>query len=46
MAAAEPSRTVTDADVVLGRLDPNRFAGGKHQLDAACAATAVDKADR
>ena len=36
--------TVTDADVVLGRLDPNYFAGGSIQLDAARAVTAVDKA--
>src|SRR5689334_16028473 len=36
--------TVTDADVVLGRLDPNYFAGGSIKLDAARAATAVDKA--
>ncbi|MBV8509301.1 MAG: hydantoinase/oxoprolinase family protein, partial [Xanthobacteraceae bacterium] len=39
---AEP--TVTDADVVLGRLDPNYFAGGSIKLDAPRAATAVDKA--
>jgi N-methylhydantoinase A len=26
--------TVTDADVVLGRIDPNDFAGGSMQLDA------------
>ena len=36
--------TVTDADVVLGRLDPNYFAGGSIKLDAARAITAVDKA--
>jgi N-methylhydantoinase A len=36
--------TVTDADVVLGRLDPNYFAGGSIKLDAARAVTAVDKA--
>ena len=34
--------TVTDADVVLGRIDPTRFAGGKIVLDAALAATAVE----
>ena len=33
--------TVTDADVVLGRIDPARFAGGKISLDAARAAHAV-----
>jgi N-methylhydantoinase A len=36
--------TVTDADVVLGRLDPNYFAGGTIKLDASRAVTAVDKA--
>jgi N-methylhydantoinase A len=36
--------TVTDADVVLGRLDPNYFAGGSIKLDATRAATTVDKA--
>jgi N-methylhydantoinase A len=36
--------TVTDADVVLGRLDPNYFAGGSIKLDAARAVTTVDKA--
>ncbi|HVC59609.1 MAG TPA: hydantoinase/oxoprolinase family protein [Acetobacteraceae bacterium] len=33
--------TVTDADLVLGRIDPARFAGGKIVLDAARAADAV-----
>jgi len=33
--------TVTDADVVLGRIDPARFAGGKIALDAARAIAAV-----
>jgi N-methylhydantoinase A len=33
--------TVTDADVVLGRIDPTSFAGGKIALDAAGAAAAV-----
>jgi N-methylhydantoinase A len=33
--------TVTDADVVLGRIDPARFAGGKIAVDAASAADAV-----
>src|SRR5271165_2592228 len=33
--------TVTDADVLLGRIDPARFAGGKIALDPARAAQAV-----
>ena len=33
--------TVTDADVALGRIDPERFAGGKMRLDAAKAAGAL-----
>ncbi len=33
--------TVTDADVVLGRIDPARFAGGTMTLDGAAARTAV-----
>src|SRR5215216_5156619 len=33
--------TVTDADVVLGRLDPAAFLGGDMPLDAAAAAAAV-----
>jgi N-methylhydantoinase A len=33
--------TVTDADVVLGRLDPDAFAGGTMPLDAARARAAV-----
>ena len=33
--------TVTDADVVLGRIDPARFAGGKIALDAGLAEQAV-----
>jgi len=33
--------TVTDADVVLGRIDPTRFAGGKIALDPARAAAVV-----
>jgi N-methylhydantoinase A len=33
--------TVTDADVVLGRIDPVRFAGGKIALDPARAEDAV-----
>lgn len=35
--------TVTDANVVLGRIDPNNFLGGKMKLDAAAAHTAVEK---
>jgi N-methylhydantoinase A len=33
--------TVTDADVVLGRIDPARFAGGKIALDVSLAQRAV-----
>jgi N-methylhydantoinase A len=33
--------TVTDADLLLGRIDPENFAGGKILLDAAKARTAV-----
>ncbi len=35
--------TVTDADVVLGRIDPDGFAGGSITLDPEKAATAVAK---
>jgi len=35
--------TVTDADVALGRIDPERFAGGKMRLDAKSAAAALDR---
>ena len=35
--------SVTDADVVLGRIDPARFAGGKMPLDAGKAAAALGK---
>ena len=34
--------TVTDADVVLGYIDPNRFLGGRIPLDADAAARAID----
>jgi len=34
--------TVTDANVVLGRIDPGNFLGGSMKLDAAAAHTAVD----
>jgi N-methylhydantoinase A len=33
--------TVTDADLLLGRIDPENFAGGKIRLDPAKARTAV-----
>ena len=33
--------TVTDADVALGRIDPERFAGGKMRLDAKAATSAL-----
>ena len=33
--------TITDADVVLGRIDPGRFAGGKIALDVDAARRAV-----
>ncbi len=33
--------TVTDADVALGRIDPEAFAGGSLALDASAAATAI-----
>lgn len=35
--------TVTDADIVLGYLDPDAFLGGSMSLDAAAAAHAVDE---
>jgi N-methylhydantoinase A len=38
---AEP--TVTDADLVLGYLDPNYFLGGKMQLDLDSARKALDR---
>jgi N-methylhydantoinase A len=34
--------TVTDADLVLGRLRPDRFAGGRISLDERAAAKAID----
>jgi N-methylhydantoinase A len=34
--------TVTDADVVLGRIRPDRFAGGRIALDVKAAAKAID----
>ena len=35
--------TVTDADVVLGLLDPDNFLGGDMKLDRAAAAVAMDR---
>ena len=35
--------TTTDADLVLGYLDPDNFAGGSMQLDRQAAATALQK---
>ena len=35
--------TVTDADVVLGAVDPQRFAGGTIHLDAARSAKAIEQ---
>jgi N-methylhydantoinase A len=41
LGGTEP--TVTDADVVLGRIDPDSFAGGTIALDGAAARAAIDK---
>lgn len=35
--------TVTDANVVLGRIDPARFLGGRMQIDAAGARQAIER---
>jgi N-methylhydantoinase A len=35
--------TVTDADVVLGRIDPDVFAGGRLQIDARSARQAMER---
>jgi N-methylhydantoinase A len=35
--------TVTDADVILGRIDPTNFAGGRIQLDASRASSAIGR---
>lgn len=35
--------TVTDADLVLGIIDPKTFLGGRMQLDAAAAETAIEE---
>ena len=40
LGGTEP--TVTDANVVLGRLDPGNFLGGEMELDVAAAEAAVD----
>jgi N-methylhydantoinase A len=37
------SATVTDANVVLGRIDPLRFAGGTVRLDASLARAAIER---
>ena len=37
---AEP--TVTDADVTMGKIDPDRFAGGKVTIDSTLATRAID----
>ncbi len=39
LGGTEP--TVTDANVVMGRIDPVGFAGGSMQLDAAAAGTSI-----
>jgi len=41
LGGREPA--VTDADVVLGRLQPQSFAGGRMQLDSAAAERAVNQ---
>ena len=35
--------TVTDADIVLGRIDPRRFAGGEVKLNETLSTNAVDQ---
>jgi N-methylhydantoinase A len=35
--------TVTDADLMLGRIDPGAFAGGSLALDASAAGAAIDR---
>ena len=34
--------TITDADIVLGRIDPRRFAGGKISLDVAASGQSIE----
>ena len=41
LGGTEP--TVTDANLVLGRIDPNNFLGGARKLDAAKAREAVER---
>lgn len=41
LGGTEP--TVTDANLVLGRLDPERFAGGAMRLDLAAARAAIEE---
>ena len=41
LGGTEP--TISDAHVVLGRLDPERFLGGRMRLDRAAAVTAVSQ---
>ena len=36
--------TITDADIVLGRIDPRHFAGGRIPLEPALSAKAIDAA--
>ena len=43
MAAAATAATVTDANLVLGRLDPKLFHGGQTPLDVTAARTAVSR---
>jgi N-methylhydantoinase A len=40
----ETQPTVTDADLILGRIDPERFAGGRMRLVPDNAATAIETA--
>ena len=35
--------TVTDANVVLGRMDPQRFLGGRMAIDASRAGAVIDR---
>ncbi|UGS34403.1 hydantoinase/oxoprolinase family protein [Capillimicrobium parvum] len=38
-----PDATITDAHLVLGRIDPERFLGGDMPLDPGAAAAAIDR---
>lgn len=38
--------TVTDSDLVLGRIDPASFAGGRIALDSVCARVALEKVSK